>query len=132
MADLLDRIRNVYDDHLDRERQRARQEGYQAALHETHEALLTSALATHLQWREELLAAGPGARHEAIRAIYAARLQGLNDAFAVLRQADPGITTQLDVEQLERSAPQQGNQQRQEHSLVESRVDRGRDYGMSY
>ena len=30
MADFLDRTRNVYDDHQDRERQQARQEGYQA------------------------------------------------------------------------------------------------------
>lgn len=34
MSDLWDRIRNVYDDHQDRERQQALQQGYQAALHE--------------------------------------------------------------------------------------------------
>ena len=50
MADFLDRIRNLYDDHQDRERQQARQEGYQAALHETRDGLLASALATQQHW----------------------------------------------------------------------------------
>jgi hypothetical protein len=88
MADLLDRIRNVYDDHQDRERQQARQEGYLAAVHETRDALLSSALATQHQWREEVQTAGPTSSHEAIHAKYEARLQGLNDALAALRQGD--------------------------------------------
>ena len=132
MADFLDRIRNVYDDHQDRERQQARQEGYQAALHETRDALLSSALAAQQQWRQELLAAGPAVDHEAIHAKYAARVQGLNDAFAVLRQGDPGITTQLDVEQFHQRATQRGTQQPQEQSLAESRSERVHEYGISY
>src|SRR5690348_4790138 len=103
MADLLNRLRNLYDDHQDRERQQARQEGYHAALYETRNALLGAALATHQQWREELQGAGPNGNHEAIHAKYAARLQGLNDAFAALRQGDPGITTHLDAEQFKQS-----------------------------
>jgi hypothetical protein len=132
MADFLDRIRNVYDDHQDRDRQRARQEGYQAALHETRDALLSSALATHQQWHQELLAAGPGADYEAIRAKYAARDQGLNDAFAALRQGGPGITTQLDVEQFQQSAAHRGDHQRRDLSLAESRSERGHEHGISY
>ena len=73
MADLMDRIRNVYDDHQDIQRQQARQEGYRAALHETRDALLSTALDAEQQWRQELLAAGPGVDHEAIHAKYAAR-----------------------------------------------------------
>ena len=132
MADFLDRIRNVYDDHQDRARQQARQEGYQAALHETRDALLSSALAAQQQWRQELLAAGPAVDHEAIHAKYAARVQGLNDAFAVLRQGDPGITTQLDVEQFHQRATQRETPERQEQSLAESRSERGHEYGISY
>jgi hypothetical protein len=132
MADLLDRIRNVYDDHQDRERQQARHEGYFAAVHETRDALLSSALATQHQWREEVQAAGPNGNHEAIHAKYAARLQGLNDAFAALRQGDPGITTQIDVEQFKRNVAERVSYQRQEHSLADNRIERGYDYSISY
>jgi hypothetical protein len=128
----MDRIRNVYDDHQDREQQQARQQGYRSALYETRNALLATALATHQQWREELQVSGPDGKQEAIHAKYAARLQGLNDAFAVLRQADPGITTQLDVEQFQRSATERAQAERQERSLAANRTDRGYDYGVSY
>ena len=132
MADLLDRIRNVYDDHQDHERQQARQEGHQAALHETRDALLASALATQQQWRQEVQTAGPNTSLEAIHAKYAARLQGLNDAFAALRQGDPGITTQIDVEQFKQKTTERVQYQRQEHSLADNRIDRGYDYSISY
>jgi hypothetical protein len=132
MADFLDRIRNIYDDHQDRERQQARQEGYQAALYETRDALMAAGLATHQQWREEVQAAGPNANYEAIHAKYAARVQGLNDALAALRQGDPGITNQLDVEQFQRSVVERAQYQRQEQSLAASRTDHGYDYGISY
>jgi hypothetical protein len=132
MADLLDRIRNVYDDHQDRERQQGRQEGYLAAVHETRDALLSSALAIQHQWREEVQAAGPNGNHEAIHAKYAARLQGLNDAFAALRQGDPGITTQIDVEQFKQNVAERVSYQRQEHSLGDNRIERGYDYSISY
>ena len=132
MAELFDRIRNVYDDHQDRERQQARHEGYQAALHETRDALMSAALATHQQWREEVQAAGPNANHEAIHAKYAARVQGLNDAFAALRQGDPGITTQLDVEQFKQSVTDRVRYQRHEQTLADSRSERGYEYGASY
>jgi hypothetical protein len=132
MADLLDRIRNVYDDHQDRERQQARREGYLAAVYETRDALLSSALATQQQWREEVQAAGPNSNHEAIHAKYAARLQGLNDAFAALRQGDPVITTQIDVEQFKQNVAERINYRHQEHSLPDNRIDHGYDYSISY
>ena len=132
MAEFLDRIRNIYDDHQDRERQHARQEGYQAALHETRDALLSSALATREQWRQEVQAAGPDGNHEAIHAKYAARLQGLNDAFASLRQGDPGITTQIDVEQFKQTVTERVTYKRQEQTLADSRLERGYEYGTSY
>ncbi len=132
MAELLDRIRNVYDDHQDRERQQARQEGYRTALHATRDALLSSALAAQQQWREEVQAAGPTRNHEAIHAKYAARLQGLNDAFATLRQGDPGITTQIDVEQFKQIVTDRVSYQRYEQTLADRRLERGYEYGISY
>src|SRR4051812_45553608 len=131
MAEMLERIRNVYDDHQDRERQRARKEGYRAALYETRDALMSAALAAHQQWREELQGLRAGGNHEAIHAKYAARLEGLNDAFAALRQGDPGITTQLDIEQFQRSVTERVQSDRQERSLATSRMDRSYDYGTS-
>ena len=130
MAGLLDRIRNVYDDHQDQERQLARREGYHSAMLETRDALLTAAIVTHQQWRQDLLTAG--ADQQAIHAKYTARIQVLNDAFAVLRQADSGITTQLDVEQLRPSVTERVSPQRQEQSLADARTERGHEYGHSY
>ena len=132
MANLLDRIRNLYDDHQDRERQQTRQEGYLAALRDTRDELLSSALAIQHQWRQEVQVAGPNTSREAIHAKYAARLQGLNDAFAALRQGDPGITTQIDVEQFKQNATERARYQRQEQSLADNRIDRGYDYSISY
>ena len=132
MANLLDRIRNLYDDHQDRESQQARQDGYLAALRDTRDALLSSALTTHQQWRQEVQVDGPNTSREAIHAKYAARLQGLNDAFAALRQGDPGITTQIDVEQFKQNATERARYQRQEQSLADNRIDRGCDYSISY
>jgi hypothetical protein len=132
MANLLERIRNVYDDHQDRERLQARQEGHQAALRETRDALLSSALAMQHEWRQELRAAGPNGHQEAIHTKYAARLQGLNDAFAALRQGDPGITTQLDTEQFKQTVTERVSYQRHERALADSRLERGYDYSISY
>ena len=132
MANLLDRIRNIYDDHQDREREQARQDGYVAALRDTRDALLSSALATQQQWQRELQVAGPNTNQEAIHAKYAAWLQGLNDAFAALKQGDPGITIQLDVEQFKQNATQRANYERQQQTWADNRIDRGYDYSISY
>ena len=131
MANVLDRIRNVYDDHQDRERMEAQRDGYRAALRETRDALLSSALAAQQQWRQEVQAAGANSNQEAIHAKYTAWLQGLNDAFAALRQGDPGITTQLDVEQFKQSVTERGYQ-RPEKALADSRFECGYEYSISY
>jgi len=115
-----------------RERQHAREEGYRAALYETRDALISAALAAHQEWREELQGARSGGNHEAIHAKYTARLQGLNDAFTALRQGDPGITTQLNIEQFQRSVTERVRSDRQERSLAVSRTDRSYDSGISY
>lgn len=94
MASLLERVQNVFDNHQDVERERVRQEGYRAALTETRDALLGSALALKNEWASEL-ARSRSESHASGHARYEARVQGLNDAFATLRQAAPGITTQL-------------------------------------
>jgi hypothetical protein len=131
MADFLERLRNVYDDHQDREHQHARQEGYQAALRETRDALLSSALTMHQEWQQEMQAAGPNGE-EAIHAKYTARLQGLNDAFAALRQSDSGITTQIDPEQFKQTVTERVGYQRHEQALADSRLERGYEYSISY
>lgn len=132
MAELLDRLRNVYDDHQDRERQEAQQQGYRTALYETRDALLSSALATHRQWRQELKASRTEANPETIHTKYRARLHGLNDALSTLRQADPGITVQIDIEQFQRTVLERVESNRQERNLTASHMDCGYDYGLSY
>jgi len=94
------------------------------------DALLSSALAAHQQWPQEVQAAGPNSNREAFHAKYAARLQGWNDAFATLRQGDPGITTQIDVEQFKQSVTDRVHYQRHEQTLADSRLERSCNYGI--
>jgi hypothetical protein len=108
MAQLLDRIRNLYDDHQDRERQHAREEGRLAALHQTRDALLGLAVMLKDDWSQEL-ARSRSESHAAIHAKYETRIQGLNDAFSVLRQSEPGITTQLNPDEFRESTTRQAH-----------------------
>jgi hypothetical protein len=103
MASLLERIQNVFDNHQDSERERVRHEGYQQALYQTRDALLGSAIAVKDDWSNEM-ARSRSESHAGIHARYEARLQGLNDAFSVLRQSEPGITTQLNPDEFRESA----------------------------
>ena len=66
--------------------------------------------ATQLSGRARGGEAGPETRKE-IHSNYAARFEGLNDAFAVLRQSEPGITTKIDVEQYRKDAERYVEQQ---------------------
>jgi len=93
-------------------------------------ARLSSALAAHQQWPQEVQAARPNSNPEAFHAKYAARLQGWNDAFATLRQGDPGITTQIDVEQFKQSVTDRVHYQRHEQTLADSRLERSCNYGI--
>ena len=106
MANVLERVQNVFDNHQDRDRENVRQQGHQQALYETRDALLGSALAIKDDWSNEL-ARNRTDSHAAIHAKYEARVQGLNDAFAVLRQSDPGITTQISPDEFRQSATRQ-------------------------
>ena len=106
MANLLERVQNVFDNHQDHDRENVRQQGYQQALYETRDALLGSVLAIKDDWSNEL-ARNRSDSHAAIHAKYEARVHGLNDAFAVLRQSEPGITTQLTPDELRESATRQ-------------------------
>ena len=103
MASLLERIQNVFDNHQDLDRERVRQEGHQQALYQTRDALLGSAVLVKDDWSNEL-ARSRAESHAGIHARYEARIQGLNDAFSVLRQNEPGITTQLNPDEFRESA----------------------------
>jgi hypothetical protein len=106
MASLLERVQNVFDNHQDRERDQDRQEGYQQALYQARDALLGSALQLKDEWTNEL-ARTPSESQAQVHARYEARIQGLNDAFAALRQGEPGITTQVNPDQFREAATRQ-------------------------
>jgi hypothetical protein len=106
MASLLERIQNVFDNHQDLNRDRVRQEGYQQALYQTRDALLGSAVLLKDDWSDELVRSRSES-HAGVHARYEARVQGLNDAFSVLRQSEPGITTQLNADEFRESAVRQ-------------------------
>jgi phage protein D len=119
MASFWERAQNLVDDHQDRqvsveaERQKAQMLG------ETRDALLGRALEVKDSYREELAASKePEARRE-VHSNYAARLEGLNDAFAVLRQSDPGITTKIDLDQFRKDAERYAEQQQERVRLYE-------------
>ncbi len=103
MANFFERVQNVFDDHQDRQRQHGRENGYQEALYQTRDALLSSALAVQQEWREELARNPALQARESVNSKYEARLAGLNDAFAALRQAEPGITTQIEIDSFRES-----------------------------
>jgi hypothetical protein len=103
MASLLERIQNVFDNHQDLERERVRREGYHQALSQTRDSLLGSAVMVKDDWSNEL-ARSRSESQASIHAKYEARIQGLNDALSVLRQSEPGITTQLNPDEFRESA----------------------------
>jgi hypothetical protein len=103
MASLLERIQNVFDNHQDLDRDRVRQEGHQQALYQTRDALLGSAVLLKDDWSHELVRSRSES-HVGVHAKYEARIKGLNDAFSVLRQSEPGITTQLNPDEFRESA----------------------------
>jgi hypothetical protein len=108
MANLLERVQNVFDNHQDFDRAKARQEGYQQALYESRDAVLSSAVMIKDDWSQEL-ARSRSESYASVHAKYEARIQGLNDAFSVLRQSEPGITTQLNSDEFRESATRQAH-----------------------
>jgi hypothetical protein len=104
MASFLERTQNLIDDHQDRQASAEIAKQRAESLGETRDALLGKVLELQHSYRDELaVAAGPEAR-KAIHSSYAARFEGINDAFTVLRQAEPGITTKIDGDELRRDA----------------------------
>ena len=100
MADLLDCIRNFYDACWGHASQLAGQDCLREEGRGHRNDLRCSFLAIpHLS--QESLACELDARHELIHALGS----GLDGASAVAQQGDPGITTQLDTQQFQRSRP---------------------------
>jgi hypothetical protein len=116
MASFWERVQNALDDQQrrereERERQQAREQGYQRALYEVRDALLVSALSIKEQWQNQLLRDGDRIR-SGTDARYAAQLQGLNEAFTVLRQIEPRITTQVQIDEFRASVAARAEEQR--------------------
>lgn len=135
MASLLERMQNVFDNHQDPDRERVRQEGYRAAMHETRDALLGSALELKEQWANELARSRSESQAD-IHARYEARIQGLNDAFSVLRQSEPGITTQLNPEEFRESATRHAQSRshasQQQRDMAQKWTREVHEHGYSY
>src|SRR6266700_167534 len=120
MASFLERTQNLVDDHQDRQAAAEMANQRSQTLNETRDALLGKALDLQHSYRDELaVAAGPEAR-KSIHASYAARFEGINDAFTVLRQAEQGITTTIDGEELRRDAERPAEQQARLRAYEES------------
>jgi hypothetical protein len=120
MASFFERAQNLVDDHQDRQAATELANQRSQTLNETRDALLGKVLELQHGYRDELAAAaGPGAR-KAIHAGYAARFEGINDAFTVLRQAEPGITTKIDGQELRREAERHAEQQARLRAYEES------------
>jgi hypothetical protein len=120
MASFFERAQNLLDDHQDRQAAADIAQQRTQTLGETRDALLAAALAVQHDYRNELaVTAGPEAR-KTVHATYAARFEGINDAFTVLRQAEPGITTKIDSDELRRDAERHAEQQTRLRSYEES------------
>jgi hypothetical protein len=120
MASFWERAQNLVDDHQDREAAAEVANQRSQTLSETRDALLGKVLELQHSYRDELaVAAGPESRR-AIHASYASRFEGIDDAFTVLRQAEPGITTKIDSEELRRDAERHAEQQARFRAYEES------------
>jgi hypothetical protein len=111
MASLWERAQNLVDDHQDR--QSSAEAAHQKAqvLGQTRDELLAKAVEVQHSYREELAATKDPKNQKEVHSNYAARLEGLNDAFTVLRQSEPGITTKIDVDQFRKEAERYAEQQ---------------------
>jgi hypothetical protein len=111
MASFLERAQNLIDDHQDQRAATDSANQKAQALYTVRDNLLAKSMDLYHSYRDELaVAAGPAAT-KAIHTDYDARFAGINDAFTVLRQSDPGITTQIDPEQFRLNAERQAEQQ---------------------
>jgi hypothetical protein len=123
MASLWERAQNLVDDHQDRQASAAAVNQKAQVLGQTRDELLAKAVEVH-SYREELAATKEPLHRKEVHANYAARLEGLNDAFTVLRQSEPGITTKIDVEQFRKEAERYAEQQQARVRFYEESVSR--------
>jgi len=111
MATFWERAQNLIDDHQDRQAHSNSVSQKSQALYATRDALLATVLEVHHNYRDELAVTPDPEAKKAIHATYAARVAGMNDAFTVLRQSEPGITAQIDVQEYRQNAERQAEQQ---------------------
>jgi hypothetical protein len=111
MATFWERAQNLVDDHQDRQASTDSANQKSQALYGSRDALLAKSMDVYHSYRDELAVAPDSDAKKTIHATYAARFAGINDAFAVLHQSEPGITTQIDVEQYRQNAERQAEQQ---------------------
>jgi hypothetical protein len=111
MATFWERAQNLVDDHQDRQTSADSANQKSQALYTTRDALLSKTLDVYHSYRAELATTPDQQRREAIHATYAARFAGINDAFTALRQSEPGITTQIDIQHYRQNAEHQAEQQ---------------------
>jgi hypothetical protein len=121
MASLYERAQNLLDDHQDRQASADVANVKTQTLNQTRDELLVKALDVQHSYRDDLAAASGLEARKVINAQYAARLEGINDAFTVLRQAEPGITTKLDVDEFRRDAERHAEQQARLRSYEQDR-----------
>lgn len=133
MASFYERAQNLVDDHQDRQTAADIAQQRTQTLGETRDALLAAALAVQHDYRNELAVATGAQSSKEIHAKYAARFEGINDAFTVLRQAEPGITTKIDSDELRRDAERHAEHQHQLRAYEESlsRVRNEQSHGLS-
>lgn len=121
MASLYERAQNLLDDHQGRQAAADVANVKTQTLNQTRDELLVKALDVQHSYRDDLAAASGLEARKAVNAQYAARLEGINDAFTVLRQAEPGITTKLDVDEFRRDAERHAEQQARLRSYEQDR-----------
>jgi hypothetical protein len=111
VATFWERAQNLVDDHQERQALTDSANQTSQALYNSRDALLAKSMDLYHSYRDELAVAPDSDAKKAIHATYAARFAGINDAFAVLRQSEPGITTQINVDQYRQNAERQAEQQ---------------------
>jgi hypothetical protein len=124
MASLWERAQNLVDDHQDRQASAEAANQKAQVLGQTRDDLLAKVIEVQHSYREDLAAAKQLETRKEVHSNYAARLEGLNDAFAVLRQSEPGITTKIDVDQYRKDAERYVEQQQARVRFYEESVSR--------
>ncbi|MFZ0591900.1 MAG: hypothetical protein WAM39_15655 [Bryobacteraceae bacterium] len=136
MASFWERVQNALEDNEKRDRReleriQARREGYERALYEVRDALLVSALAVKNEWQSQLARDGDRIR-SGTDARFVAQFEGLNAAFAVLRQMEPRITTQIHIDQFRQAAISGAECLRQAEAKISHNVTASNGYATNH